>query len=173
MKRKLGRERIMRRRYLREREAKKILDELRSRILISSELSELKPAFELAEVSGYEIFFRSGKPAFARFKNKLFPTLTNEGIISVLPKVVVDMGAVAYVCNGADVMAPGIIRFEGTFHREDVVVVVDERHGRPLAVSFALFEVAEAKKIKKGKILENIHYVGDELWTLIKGQSAK
>ncbi|MEE8632097.1 MAG: DUF1947 domain-containing protein [Candidatus Bathyarchaeia archaeon] len=163
----------MKRRYLREKESRRLLGELVSKIAVPSEFTELKLPIELAEASGYEVFFISGKPAFARSKRRLFPTLTNEWLIGRLPKAVVDMGAVAYVCNGADVMAPGIIRFEGTFHREDVVVVVDERHGRPLAVSFALFEVAEAKKIKKGKILENIHYVGDELWTLIKGQSAK
>ncbi len=161
----------MRRSHLREREAKKVLNEFASRISISFEFSELKSSIELAEVSGYEIFFASGKPIFARFRKRLFPTLTNEELINRLPKAVVDMGAVAHVCNGADVMAPGIIRFQGTFQKEDIVVVADERHQRPLAVSFSLFDVAEARKIKKGKILENIHYVGDQLWSLIKTEN--
>ena len=158
----------MRRSHLREREARKILEEFALKLPISFEFSELKSSIELAEVAGYEIFYSHGKPIFAKFRKRLFPTLTNEELINRLPKAIVDMGAVAHVCNGADIMAPGITRFQGTFQEEDTVVVADERHRRPLAVAFSLFDVVEARKTKEGKILVNLHYVGDKLWTLTK-----
>ncbi|UCD96524.1 MAG: DUF1947 domain-containing protein [Candidatus Bathyarchaeota archaeon] len=162
----------MKRRYLRAKESRRVRDELVSKLTVASEFVSAKEPIELAEGFGYEVFFISGKPTFARSKARLFPTLTNEEFIGHFPTVVVDMGAVAFVCNGADVMAPGIVRYDGTFRKGEVVVVVDERHGRPLAVCFTLYDAGEAKKIKQGKVLENIHYVGDRLWTLLTGQNA-
>jgi PUA domain protein len=38
----------------------------------------------------------------------IVPHLTEETILSHFPKVIVDMGAVKFVCNGANVMRPGI-----------------------------------------------------------------
>lgn len=65
-------------------------------------------------------------------------------------------------------MAPGIVSFEGTFDKEDLVVVFDERHRTPLAVTIALYSTEEAKRLDAGKILKNIHYVGDDLWKMLR-----
>jgi PUA domain protein len=157
---------------LRSKESKRVRDELVSKLAVAPGFVSVKEPIELAEGSGYEVFFVSGKPTFARSKVGLFPTLTNKMFVSCFPTAVVDMGAVAFVCNGADVMAPGIIRYDGTFSKGEVVVVVDERHGRPLAVCFTLYNSEEARKVKQGRVLENVHYVGDKLWMLLKGQNA-
>lgn len=78
------------------------------------------------------------------------------------------MGAVPYVCKGADVMAPGIREIQGEFDENELLLVVDERHGKPLAVGSAVFSSEELKKIKHGKAIKNLHYVGDKLWDSLK-----
>jgi PUA domain protein len=78
------------------------------------------------------------------------------------------MGAIPYVCNGADVMAPGIVRFEGEFGKGDLVLVVDEKHGKPLALGEILYDSENAKSIKQGVVIRNIHFVSDKIWNFAK-----
>jgi PUA domain protein len=73
------------------------------------------------------------------------------------------MGAVPYVCNGADVMAPGIKDMD-QFDAGDLVVVRDVAHGKALAVGKALKSSSDIEKNRKGRAIENLHYVGDSLW---------
>jgi PUA domain protein len=80
--------------------------------------------------------------------------------------VTVDMGAVPYVYNGADVMAPGIVDADPAIRPGDFVWVRDERNRRPLAVGRAIMDGPAMAREEKGKAIETVHYVGDELWTL-------
>jgi PUA domain protein len=93
--------------------------------------------------------------------------MANE-LLSGLPKVVVDMGAIRFVCNGADVMAPGIVRYEGTFAKNDLVLVVDIKHGKILALGEMLYNSEEVKGIKQGPVIKNKHYVSDKIWNFAK-----
>lgn len=79
------------------------------------------------------------------------------------PRAVVDPGAVKAIINGADVMRPGIRGFEGDFKKGDVVLVADEK-GRVIAVTAALYSRGEIEQMQKGKVLLNLHYLGDKLW---------
>jgi PUA domain protein len=85
-----------------------------------------------------------------------------------MPKVVVDMGAVPHVCGGANVMAPGVVRFEGEFGKGDLVLVVDERHGKPIAIGEVVHDRNTAKKVSQGIVVRNIHFVGDKIWNFVK-----
>jgi PUA domain protein len=78
------------------------------------------------------------------------------------------MGAVPYVCNGADVMAPGIVRVEGEFGKGDLVLVVDEKHGKPLALGLSLNDAENVKKTKQGAVVKNVHFVSDKIWNFAK-----
>lgn len=80
--------------------------------------------------------------------------------------VTVDMGAVPYVYNGADVMAPGITDADPGIREGDLVWVRDERNLRPLAVGRALLDGPTMVREEKGKAIETIHHVGDDLWRL-------
>jgi len=42
--------------------------------------------------------------------------------------------------------------------------VVDVKNRAPLLVGVALFESEEIKKMRKGKVIMNIHHVGDIIW---------
>jgi len=78
--------------------------------------------------------------------------------------VTVDMGAVPFVYNGADIMAPGIVDAERTIAVGDLVWVRDEKNLRPLAVGSTLMTGEEMAVAEKGKAIRALHHVGDDLW---------
>lgn len=80
--------------------------------------------------------------------------------------VTVDMGAIRFVNNGADVMAPGITEADPDIQVGDLVWIRDERNGMPLAVGEALVPGSEMPRGKKGKAVKSLHHVGDPYWTL-------
>ncbi len=154
---------------MKEKDARKVLSEFLEHVHVNDQqLTSLKPPVEVSGMKHGELFFIDGVPAFAKSENVLFPTLVSTRILSALPKATVNMGAVPYVCNGADVMAPGIVGFEGDFGKDDFVVILDERHRKPIAIAVALSNSKEAKKLERGKVLKNVHYVGDNLWNFTK-----
>ncbi len=93
----------------------------------------------------------------------IYPTLRCKCVDS-LPAVVVDMGAIPFVCKGADVMAPGITDIKTPFEEGALVVVRDVKHGKALAIGKALRGSAAILAEKKGKVIHNLHYVGDRIW---------
>ena len=112
---------------------------------------------------GAEVYLIEGTVQLASKDETLFPTLLNPNI-GKLPSIVVDMGAIPYVCNGADVMAPGIKEIKGEFEAGDIVVVRDIEHVKALAIGKALVGSDEMKEMRKGKAVMNLHHVGDKLW---------
>ena len=151
--------------FLREKEAKKFLLEVSGRLGTDVErFLGSKTRIEVNETETAELFIFDGKPLLARSGGESFPTLFFEELLSDIPRIVVDMGAVPYVCKGADVMAPGVRAVRGEFKENDLILVVDERHGKPLAVGVAIFSSEDMKAIKGGKTVKNLHYVGDKLW---------
>ena len=158
-----------RRFFLKEREAKALVEEASIKLKV-----DLKRIFgsdfkvELTEADFGEVYLINGKPAFFKAGENLYPTLLSEEVFALMPKVVVDMGAVPHLCNGANVMAPGIVRFEGDFKKGDLVVVVDEKHGKPLMVGKALYDASEAINVRRGVVVKNMHFVGDRVWKATK-----
>jgi len=158
-----------RRHFLKEKEARKLLLDLNQRVGVDAErLLGSKPSIEVNETEVAEIFIVNGKPLLAKSGSAFFPTLVFDEVFSFLPRIVVDMGAVPYVCKGADVMAPGVVDIEGRFKENDLLLIVDERHGKPLAIGVALFDSQAMKTQRHGKIVKNIHHVGDKLWDALK-----
>lgn len=163
-----------RRHFLKAKEAKLLLDEASEKLKIDlNSVFNTKVDVELVETDFAEIFLIKGRPLLVKAGNAFFPTLVFNELFAFSPKVVVDMGAVPHVCNGANVMAPGIIRFEGEFKEGDLVFVVDERHGKPLAVGEAVYNADTAKTVKRGVVVKNIHFVGDKVWNFIRKLAAK
>ena len=96
--------------------------------------------------------------------DKVLPTLYFSEFVARAPKIVVDMGAVPYVCKGADVMAPGIVRIEGEFGKGDLVLIIDMKHGKALAIGESLMDSETAKQAKKGPVVKSLHFVSDKIW---------
>jgi PUA domain protein len=163
-----------RRHFLKDKEAKELLTEISEKLGIDpKQVFKGAVGFEVVEAEFGQIFLANGKPVIVKTDEGFFPTLVFDELIAFAPKVVVDMGAVPYMCKGANVMAPGIRRFEGDFRKGDFVFVVDEKHGKALAVAEALYDSGEAKGVSQGMVFKNIHYVSDKTWNLIKALLAR
>ncbi len=163
-----------RRYFLKAKEVKSMLGEVSERLRVDfNQIFKGKVDMELVETDFAEIFLINGRPLLVRINGKSLPTLAFNEIFALTPKVVVDMGAVPHVCNGADVMAPGIVRFEGEFRKDDFVFVVDEKHGKTIAIGEVAYDVDSAKKVAEGVVVKNVHFVGDKLWNFIKKLAAK
>jgi len=158
------------RRYsLKSKEAKTLLNKASEKLKINiGTLIDAKANIEVIETDYGEVFLINGKPLLFRTGEDVFPTLFFKEISALLPTVVVDMGAVPYVCNGADVMAPGIVRIEGEFSKGDIVMVVDEKYGKPLALGESLYDAESARNAKQGVLVKNLHFVSDKIWNFAK-----
>ena len=77
------------------------------------------------------------------------------------------MGAIPYVCNGADVMAPGIKEIQGEFAENSILVIKDITHGKALAIGQAIRSSADIRGMEKGKAIKTLHHVGDKIWSII------
>lgn len=161
---------IKHRRFLKEKEATRILEEFeqKTKINIKELLETQNPRVEVAETAAAKIYFINGKPAIANYRNTLIPTLQFEKALQSLPKITVNMGAVPHICNGADLMAPGIVKIQGDYQQNDYALVVDERHQKPLAIVTTLTGAQITRNLTHGKTAKNIHYVGDALWDQLK-----
>src|SRR3989344_4179592 len=73
---------------------------------------------------------------------------------------------IRFVVNGADVMRPGIVEIEAGIAKDEFVTVIDKNNHKPLAVGIELYSSAEMQAMTSGKVIKNIHYVGDELWRM-------
>jgi malignant T-cell-amplified sequence len=97
----------------------------------------------------------------------ILPFLGNHELVELFPYILVDMGAVKYVCNGANIARPGIVKFE-TFLKDRIVIVKDKDHQKSLAVGISLYDSEKGMALSKGHIISNMHYVGDKFWNLYK-----
>lgn len=97
----------------------------------------------------------------------LLPFLNQEELLKFFPSVFVDMGAVKFVCNGAKIMRPGIVRYD-SFDKNQLIIVRDEIHSKALAVGLALIDSVEMPTISKGYVIENIHFITDKFWQRFK-----
>lgn len=97
----------------------------------------------------------------------LFPTL--RGAMArpfSARRITVDMGAVPFVVNGADIMRPGIVALTDDIRADGPALVVEERHGKPLAICIARLDADALRAETAGKVCKNVHHVGDEIWGL-------
>lgn len=154
---------------MKSKEAKLILNQASERLRINLEnIIGPKRNVEVAESELTRIFLIDGKPLLFKTGETVLPTLLFTQVLEKVPKIVVDMGAVPYVCKGADVMAPGIVRIEGEFGKGDIVVVVDEKHGKLLGLGESLLDSVSARAAKQGAVVKNRHFVSDKIWNLTK-----
>ncbi len=159
-------ERIRRRHLLKKRDKRAILERLRD--ALGSEVMNIDDRSPLeAGVldDGSQVLLLKGKILFFESEGRLVPTLRAllGGYVRI-PTITVDMGAVRFVVNGADIMKPGVTRIDDRVSEGSVVAIVDEQHGKPLAVGFALMDASVMQSLTGGKVVVSKHHVGDALW---------
>ncbi len=93
----------------------------------------------------------------------ILPFLDDIGVLEKFPYVKVDMGAIKFVCKGANVMRPGITKFSD-FENGEIVCVIEESQNKFLAVGKAEMSSKEAENTNKGEVIKNMHYISDDFW---------
>jgi len=119
---------------------------------------------ERVELIDNEYILKNGKPVFFYNNETPVPTLKLLLENNFLKKVVIDMGAIRFITSGADIMRPGITTFDSGIKIKEFIVIVDEKHGKPLAVGEMLISGEEMLTQTGGKVIKNLHYIGDKLW---------
>jgi len=157
------------RHFLKDKELKQLLSQIQQKTKMNlQKLFDTDLQIEVAESKNSMVFLINNRPLFAKKEHMIFPTLGPNDVTKFLPQIIVNMGAIPHVCNGADIMAPGVVNIKGDLKKDDFVVVVDEQHQKPLAIGISLYDSDALKNLKRGKIITNVHFVGDDLWHLLK-----
>ncbi len=102
-----------------------------------------------------------------KIKDEYLPFLSAISTLEKFPFIQVDMGAVKFMCKGANLMRPGIKKFS-EFSKDDIVCVVEESQNKFLAVGKSEVNSSELENIDKGEILKNLHYISDKVWEISK-----
>ncbi len=123
-------------------------------------------AYELVELEGteFDLVLVDGNPTVVYVGDE--PFLTVQGANDYPPTsqiVTVDAGAVSFVSDGADVMRPGIVEADDDIEPGDLVAIVEETHGKVLAIGRAK-TAGDDMVGDSGKVVESVHYVGDDLF---------
>lgn len=143
---------------------------LREEVAASLGGPELWPdtaAVETAEFGSQGVFV-VGNQVHGLLDPETGPFLSVRGLLAYRPRlrsVTVDMGAVKFVHNGADVMAPGVTEADPALEPGAWCWVCDERNRQPLAVGKCLVPAAAMVR-GKGKAVASVHHIGDRLWEL-------
>ena len=112
----------------------------------------------------HKILYINNEPSFFYYNDKPVPTLKYLQTHERLKKITVDMGAVKFVVNGADIMRPGITEIEDGIQRDDFIVIIDQNNKKPLSVGIAQLGTEEFREPTSGQVIKNIHFVGDDIW---------
>jgi PUA-domain protein len=153
---------IKSRHHLKGSDARKVIAKIEPFLEDPSRLRQASLEMAISD-DGVDLIFIDGRPLMMIVEEQPFFTVL--GAIELLPTkrlVVVDAGAVRFVVNGADIMKPGIVSADPNIAVGDLVVVLEERHKKPLAIGRALVAGTDMKGA--GKAVKSLHHVGDAIW---------
>ena len=102
-----------------------------------------------------------------KINDEYVPFLSETETLEKFPNVMVDMGAVKFMCKGANVMRPGIKKHT-EFQKGDIVCIIEESHHKFLAVGKTLVSSDEMDEMEKGEVRKNLHYISDKFWEIGK-----
>ncbi len=121
--------------------------------------------YEIGKIDNFDILISKGN-IIALIKDE-FVHFTVRGLLANSVEtgwVQVDMGAVPFVCNGANTMSAGINAVSQEIIKNQYVWIREENHHKPLAIGLALMDAEEMLKSEKGKAIKSLHYIGDKIW---------
>jgi len=112
----------------------------------------------------YEAQIITGKGIkILKVNDDYLPFLSETETLEKFPNVMVDMGAVKFMCKGANVMRPGIKKFT-EFEKDKIVCIIEESQHKFLAVGKAMVSSLELENMEKGEVVKNLHYISDKFW---------
>lgn len=154
---------------------------MKSNLISKSETNELLKnialqwKIEIPKIKNLRIYFITDDAQIITAKDMMIlkigdihlPFLSQKDLLEKFPHVMVDMGAVKFMCNGANVMRPGIKSYS-EFEKDQIVCVIEESQHKFLAVGKAMIPSSELEALKKGEVVKNLHYISDKFWEIGK-----
>ena len=141
-------------------ETSKILEQINSQWKI--ELPKQKN-IKTHEVDEKGVIITGDGITAVKIGDDILPFLDDIPILEKFPYVTVDMGAIKFVCKGANIMRPGITKFSD-FESGEIVCVIEESQKKFLAVGKAKMSSKELDEPSNGEVIKNMHYVSDNFW---------
>ncbi len=114
-------------------------------------------------LSDNEIIITGNGITAIKIDDKILPHLSETELLKKFPFVVVDVGAIKFVCKGANVMRPGITKLSN-FENNEIVCVIEESNNKFLSIGITKMSSDEANSTKTGIVIENLHYISDKYW---------
>lgn len=145
--------------FLKKKEIKALNDSIAQLYGWSDFFHPKKDRVELRD----NIYHKNTKPCFFLYEERIVPLLHLLQEDNPLPKITVDQPAVPFMVKGADLMRPGIVALD-SFDENAIVSIIDEKNKKTIALGKALFSSEEIENMDSGKVVQIIHYVGDDLW---------
>ena len=145
-------------------ETSKILEQIKSQWKI--ELHKQKN-IKTHDVNEKGVIITGDGITAVKIGENILPFLDNIVMLEKFPYVKVDMGAIKFVCKGANVMRPGITKFSD-FESGEIVCVIEESQNKFLAVGKAEMSSKEAEDSSNGEVIKNMHYISDDFWEIKK-----
>ena len=139
-------------------ETSKILEQIKSQWKI--ELPKQKN-IKTHDVNEKGVIITGDGITAVKIGESILPFLDDIEVLEKCPYVKVDMGAIKFVCNGANVMRPGITKFSD-FESGELVCVIEESQNKFLAVGKAEMSSNDAKAASNGEVIKNMHYISDD-----------
>ncbi len=99
--------------------------------------------------------------------DEYLPFLSEINLLEKFPYVMVDMGAVKFLCKGANVMRPGI-KNHNEFKKGEIICVIEESQRKFLAIGKSLVSSLDLEKMERGEVIKNMHYISDKFWEIGK-----
>jgi PUA domain protein len=156
---------MMRQVTLSKRDIKDLNNDINKKYCIENFFSE----DDLVALAEDTYILRDGELMFFYREELLLPSLKLLLKDNFLKKVMINMGAVPFIAKGADLMRPGIVGVDAYVEEGNIVAIVDEKNMKPIAVGQSLFSKDELEKMEVGKVVLNLHHVGDEFWNFTTG----
>ncbi|MBD3198288.1 MAG: DUF1947 domain-containing protein [Candidatus Lokiarchaeota archaeon] len=150
-------------------ELKSLLKEFYSAKVIESIIPNKSKVEIIITEENDKLYAVNGKLTLWKSKEGYLPVLTIllDNRLG-LKTIVVDMGAVRFVTNGADIMKPGITHIDADIKKGDIVRISDEKNDRTLAVGKALYDADKMRSKSGGKVIKNLHTIQDSVWEFAK-----
>ncbi len=151
---------------LSKRDARNIIDKMAKKWPLTLEFGKSSEV-KIVEIDEHSYLLLFLDLEAVKLDDLIIPFLKRSEILQNFPCVEVDQGAVPHICDGADVMRPGIVRWEA-FKRDDIIGIRESNYKKFIAVGIALIDQSDMERMKKGIVVKNLHYVGDKFWQAYK-----
>ena len=149
---------VKKRRPINKKEARSIKEGILSTHNLEMPISAGK--FEIGKTDNFDVLISKGN-IIALIDNNLVHLTVRGLLMNSVERgwVQVDMGAVPYVCNGANTMSAGINDVSPEVVKGQHVWIREENHHKPLAIGIALMDAKEMLTSEKGKAIKSLHYI--------------